>query len=49
MLEINLTQIISGAINAIINAIAVYIAIRYIGKAVDKIEKQRGEKSKNDK
>ena len=41
-LNINVNQLIQGAITAVVNAIAVLIAGRYVARAVERIEKRNG-------
>lgn len=39
MFGINWTTVISSAITSVINAMAVFLSIRYMGKIVDKFER----------
>jgi large-conductance mechanosensitive channel len=38
--------LISNAFGAVVNAVAVFLSIRYMGKAVDRIEKRRDDETK---
>lgn len=48
-MEINWTSIISSTIAAVINAIAVFLAMRYTAKILDRIEKSRDKDCKKGK
>ncbi len=46
-IDLNLSTVISSTISSVINAIAILVATRWVGKALERVEKNGKDKDKN--
>jgi large-conductance mechanosensitive channel len=49
MLNLDITSLFNTVIASVINAVAIFLSIRYLGKIVDKVEKIKPIKKKKEK